>query len=49
MPADLQEAPDPGKRSRTLLIAGVVVVLLAVGGALWYSHSQTHNEIEASL
>jgi len=38
--------PDPGKRRRTLLIAGVVVMLLAVGGALWYTHSQTYEDTD---
>src|ERR1700722_6392280 len=45
-PKDDKAPPDPGKRWRTLLIAGVVVVLLTGGGVLWYSHSQTYEDTD---
>ncbi len=48
-----KEAPDvaqppvnPRKKRRGLIIAGMVLVLLATGASLWWSHAQTYEETD---
>ena len=38
--------PDPAKKRRGLIIGGILLVLLATGAYLWWSHAQTYEETD---
>jgi membrane fusion protein (multidrug efflux system) len=44
--APSQAPPDPVKKKRTLLLGGLVLIVLAVAGFLWWSYTNTYESTD---
>jgi membrane fusion protein, multidrug efflux system len=44
--AQSQAPPDPAKKTRTLLLGGLILIVLAVAGFVWWSYTNTYESTD---